>query len=312
MFISYSRRDGDWVRELAAALTEVNVMTWIDLDDIPISAKWLDEITRAVQECSVFVACESAAFRASGPCGAEGELATRFGRPVCRVLVGDDVGATVRRIVNARAGVRPSQLVATELTVRARDWDAAGQRRKGLASGPARRRMERADRAERFRRNASGISDDMSPEVTAYLRASRRRTRGRATIAGLTTLLTGVAVLVTTVIVGTQQRVDQTNERQARAYRSYVDQKTEGDADPYLALRNAAAVTSTDVDLDADIVHQGADQHVPDDAFRVPGGAVRFAARPVGARVVVADRHGTLWARGSGDRETRTASRVPG
>ena len=47
LFISYSRKDGDFVRSLNDALAAVQREVWVDWEDIPASAEWLAEIEGA-------------------------------------------------------------------------------------------------------------------------------------------------------------------------------------------------------------------------------------------------------------------------
>jgi len=55
VMISYSRRDGDFVRRLYAGLKERNREVWVDWQDIPLSADWWLEIANAIEAADTFV-----------------------------------------------------------------------------------------------------------------------------------------------------------------------------------------------------------------------------------------------------------------
>ena len=54
VFISYSRKDQDFVLSLHKALEERNRDTWIDWKDIPLTAKWKDEILSGIESADAF------------------------------------------------------------------------------------------------------------------------------------------------------------------------------------------------------------------------------------------------------------------
>ena len=55
VFISYSRRDQELVRDLVDRLTARGKDCWIDWEDIPPSAEWLREIYEGIEGCDAFV-----------------------------------------------------------------------------------------------------------------------------------------------------------------------------------------------------------------------------------------------------------------
>ena len=55
VFISYSRKDGNFVRSLNDALAAVQREVWVDWEDIPASAEWLAEIEGAIEGAQAFV-----------------------------------------------------------------------------------------------------------------------------------------------------------------------------------------------------------------------------------------------------------------
>jgi WD40 repeat protein len=54
VFISYAREDQDFVRKLQNALEERNRNSWIDLENIPLTAKWLEEVYAGIESANTF------------------------------------------------------------------------------------------------------------------------------------------------------------------------------------------------------------------------------------------------------------------
>src|SRR5215207_3804967 len=71
IFISYAREDQDFVRRLQDALEEHNRNTWIDWKDIPLTAKWKEEVFSAIDQADSFAAVISPDFIVSKPCQEE-------------------------------------------------------------------------------------------------------------------------------------------------------------------------------------------------------------------------------------------------
>ncbi len=55
IFISYCRRDKEFVRHLWEALIQANQKTWIDWNDIPPTANWREEIYLGIEAANNFV-----------------------------------------------------------------------------------------------------------------------------------------------------------------------------------------------------------------------------------------------------------------
>lgn len=55
VFISYSRRDSDFVRRLHAALSAEQRDVWVDWEDIPLTANWWREICAAIEAANTFI-----------------------------------------------------------------------------------------------------------------------------------------------------------------------------------------------------------------------------------------------------------------
>src|SRR5438445_9845887 len=55
VFISYSRKDKEFVRELHRALTEQKRDVWVDFEDIPIASDWRSEIYQGIESADTFI-----------------------------------------------------------------------------------------------------------------------------------------------------------------------------------------------------------------------------------------------------------------
>ncbi|MGG6267497.1 toll/interleukin-1 receptor domain-containing protein [Leptolyngbya sp. AN03gr2] len=55
MIISYSRKDKAFVASLHQALTVGDRDTWVDGEDIPLTADWWQEIQRRIEQSDTFV-----------------------------------------------------------------------------------------------------------------------------------------------------------------------------------------------------------------------------------------------------------------
>ncbi len=55
VFISYSRSDGDFVRKLLEQLKRSEREVWVDLEDIPPTARWLAEVKAGIEAAETFV-----------------------------------------------------------------------------------------------------------------------------------------------------------------------------------------------------------------------------------------------------------------
>jgi TIR domain-containing protein len=55
VFISYSRKDRDFVLKLHNALAELKRDTWVDWQDIPLTADFLKEICAGIDASDTFV-----------------------------------------------------------------------------------------------------------------------------------------------------------------------------------------------------------------------------------------------------------------
>lgn len=75
IFVSYSRKDSAFVRQLTERLHNSRLNVWIDWEDIPYSSNWWEEISQAVAGASAFVCVLSDDYFNSETCRSELKLA---------------------------------------------------------------------------------------------------------------------------------------------------------------------------------------------------------------------------------------------
>jgi WD40 repeat protein len=71
VFISYSRKDKDFVRVLHDALEKSERQTWVDWEDIPLTSEWWKEIEAGIEGADTFIFVISPDSAASKVCGEE-------------------------------------------------------------------------------------------------------------------------------------------------------------------------------------------------------------------------------------------------
>ncbi|MBV1855735.1 toll/interleukin-1 receptor domain-containing protein [Catellatospora tritici] len=300
IFISYSRQDGAWVRALLTQLETRKLPTWIDQRDIPASLPWLSEVQDAIDEADLFLICDSPEFRESSNCAAELALAVKGAKPRFQVTVGQDAAVAAAHIAETLAGIDPRRRIRTSLRVQARDWDRAGRPRRALAN-----RWQ-----ARWLRRATTIAPALTEAERTFLRASRTRANSRTAGVMALVLLTAVGVGVARGFIAAKNLVDSTNDRQAAAYATSLQQVAVARTDPYRGLAIAAGLSGDEAQVHALVVQAALHDPVPSDAFTVPAAATIFATTPVGSDVVITDRHGSYWGRKATAADTRSATPV--
>lgn len=96
VFISYSRRDSDFVRRLHGALDAQSRNIWVDWEDIPLSADWWREIKGGIDASDTFVFVMSPHSMRSPICQFEVEHAIVTGKRIVPVVL-QEVNATRAR-----------------------------------------------------------------------------------------------------------------------------------------------------------------------------------------------------------------------
>lgn len=146
IFISYSRKDSDFVRRLHGGLAENNRDTWVDWEGIPPTAEWMVEIEAAIDAAEAFVFVLSPDSAASAVCRRELAHAAAQNKRlipiVCRDVDADGVPEALSKLnwiffrpaddFLAAVGILLTAVdtdlewvhAHSRLLVRAREWDA--------------------------------------------------------------------------------------------------------------------------------------------------------------------------------------------
>jgi WD40 repeat protein len=157
LFISYSRHDRAFVERLSEALTGAGQTTWVDWQDIPPTATFMDEIRRAIDAADSFLFIISPESCHSEICRHELEHAARNNKRlipvVCRTAIDQEIPAEVRPInwifFDGSAVFDQSLALLThaieadlkwvrahtDLLVRAREWQQLDRSRSALLRG---------------------------------------------------------------------------------------------------------------------------------------------------------------------------------
>ncbi len=252
VFISYSRRDKDFVARLHDALAAREYQVWVDWEDIPPSAEWFAEIRAGVDGADGFIYVLSPDSAESTVCEQELEHAVEQHKRVVPIVRRDPDGARVpdaaaalnwiflRESDDFDAGI--AQLVAaleqdldhvrthTRLGVEANRWEQSGRERSQLLRG-----------AELSAAEAWLVAGtDKKPEATQlqreYVLASRRAaTRRQRTVIGAVTVALVVAAVL--AVVALIQRSNAIHERNVAFARQLdADAQSQYPTDPELSV----------------------------------------------------------------------------
>lgn len=190
IFISYSRRDKEFVSQLCEALTQANQKIWVDWNDIPPAEDWRQEIYRGIEAANNFVFIISPNSTSSQVCGEELDHAIKHGKrlvPIVRQDVGydnvhpelgrinwiffredDEFDGAFSKLISAVETDLSYVREHTHLLVRARKWNKVGRNKDYVLRG------SELNKAEQWLVEG----DSKQPQATAlhreYINTSRR------------------------------------------------------------------------------------------------------------------------------------------
>src|SRR5215203_3226186 len=240
VFISYAREDQDFVRELQDALEEHNRKTWIDWKDIPLTAKWKEEVFSAIDQADSFAAVISPDFIVSKTCQEELDHAAHnhkrmvplWHRDVDDEEVPPDLAAhqyvylresddfedSFERLLKALDTDMEWVHFHTRLLVRAKEWDKGGRDPSFLLRGKTLEEAERwqAKEAEEAPKLTSLQKEYILASRQAETDLQRRQTKRQRTLLGA-----GALVLMVVMVLGLlsfwQWREARSNAQEAEA-----------------------------------------------------------------------------------------------
>lgn len=214
VFVSYSRKDMEFVKGLCRALEEDGRDVWVDLDDIPPSAEWLDEIYRGIEAQNACIFVLSPDYLASSIGGLEIAHAASHNKRLVPVVARDiddkavpevlrrlnwipmraedDFAAALAKLRAALDVDLPWVRLHTRLLVRAQEWEAKGRDTSRLLRG---RDLKEAERW--LSEAAHHPNPQPAPLQLEYMGASRRADKRRQRIVLGSTV---IALLISTVL----------------------------------------------------------------------------------------------------------------
>lgn len=211
VFISYSRKDADFVRRLHTALAADQRDTWVDWEDIPASADWWREVTAGIEAADAFVFIISPDSVHSDVCRRETDHAVANNKRLVPILyrpvddpadqklmhpaVGshnwiyfrdsDNFDTAFKALLNSLDTDLSHVRQHTRLLVRAKEWEASGKNNSFLLQG------DDLNQAEDWL--AQGVAKKPAPTTlhAEYISASRDAAirRQRTLLAGVTVAL---------------------------------------------------------------------------------------------------------------------------
>lgn len=222
VFISYSRKDIEFVRRLNGGLDALGIDAWVDWEGIPLSSDWMAEITRAIEGADAFLFIISPDSLDSKFCGDELALAIQFNKKLIPILhrefkkgavlhekisstnwvylrSTDDFDATMPKLVEAISTDLDWVREHTRLLTRAREWEKKNRSGSSLLMGGDLREAE-----EWLNQAAGSKSREVLPLQMEYIVASRKNAvRTQRIVLG--SVLVALVVAIALAIYALQQ-----------------------------------------------------------------------------------------------------------
>lgn len=212
VFISYSRKDKDFVRQLHDRLSAAQREAWVDWEGIPLTADWWEEIKRGIEAADSFLFIISPDSLTSRVCNQEIEHAVAHNKRLIPIVhreamseqvhqalarhnwlyarPDDDLDQVVVQLIEALDTDLEYVRLHTRLLVRAREWEARDRNNSFLLWGVD------LTEAEAWLAESGGKEPKPTELQTQYIHASRRATNARQR-----TLLAGVSVALGATVI---------------------------------------------------------------------------------------------------------------
>jgi WD40 repeat protein len=311
VFISYSRRDLEFVQRLDASLVARGKDVWVDWEDILPTAKWLDEVFEGVESSDNFLFVISPDSLTSDVCARElGHALEQHKRlvpvvrrdaddqPVPEELAArnwtffrdeDDYSASFETLVSALDTDLEWVSAHTRLLGRALEWEKEGREGSYLLRG---RDLEEA---ERWVASSSAKREpQLTPLQLDYTLAGRRAaTRRQRVLVGAA--LVAVAVSLSLALLAVSQRNEARREARIALSRQLAAQASVArDVNPERSLALATrAATTAETDEARDALRRSLQSSLPSSVVAVGTARVWDAAfSRDGKRLVTASEHG--------------------
>jgi WD40 repeat protein len=235
VFISYSRRDSDFVKRLHQALADRGRDVWVDWEDIPPASEWRDELHEGIDDSKAVIFVMSPRSLGSDECHLELTRAIDNGKRIVPVVwedpdgvkvpealanrnwvflrVDDDFDRGVSQVESALDADPAWVRTHTRLLNRAQEWESGGRSRALVLRGTDLHSAEEA---------LAGWHEGTEPAPTPlqreYLQASRHAAsqRLRGLVAGLAVALVISIGLGVFALIQRSKAVDREHSAQSR------------------------------------------------------------------------------------------------
>lgn len=232
-FISYSRRDIDFVRQLVATFNADGRDVWVDWEDIPLTADWMSEIQQGIEGADDFVFVISPDSVASEVCSQELAYAVKHNKRLVPLLyreVSDyraiheslashnwimfnkpeEFDQSFKALIRALDTDLEYTRTHTRLLQRALEWEKRGRNSSLVLSG------QDLLESERWLATSGTKIPHVTPLQTEYIVESRRRAVRRQSLLGVVLLLGFVISMVMAVLAIVSRNEAQVAERRAQ------------------------------------------------------------------------------------------------
>ncbi len=224
VFVSYSRRDKEFVAALCQALKQNKVKIWVDWENIPVAAPWREELKEGIRNADNFLFVMSSDSVASRYCHEEIEQAAAYKKRVITILLNKDydrnqvhdavkernwivlnsageLDATMPKLLEAIQRDEKHVKTHTNLLLRAIEWDEHKRKEEFLLRG------NKLREALQWLRNSQSTRDGEPKEPRPtdlqrdFLQTSHKHRRRTRLIRGLAIGLTSVGLVSALVVI---------------------------------------------------------------------------------------------------------------
>lgn len=245
VFISYARKDKDFVQRLHTALAGQGRDAWVDWEDIPLTADWWAEITRGIEAANAFIFVITPDSARSAVCFKEIDHAVQHNKRLIPIVhrelteaadqqrlhpavnahnwifirEGDDFDAAFAAMIEALDTDLAYLREHTALLVRARTWELRQRDDSLLLRGNALCEAE-AWLATGLTKERSKPTDLHIAYIQTSRRAQNRRTQRSRIVSGVVALIVGLAITSLALFIRAEDQRRQADEQRRLAQQS--------------------------------------------------------------------------------------------
>ncbi|GAB4578795.1 MAG: hypothetical protein Fur0022_15320 [Anaerolineales bacterium] len=265
VFISYSRRDKPFVLKLNQALSKLGVDTWVDWENIPLTADWWNEIRQGIEDADAFAFVISPDSLTSEVCGREIQTAVDAHKRLIPILHRDpqkgnpmheqisshnwiymrddaELAANVPQMLQVINTDLDFVKAHTRLLERALNWERAKKNTSFVLQG------DELHNAERWLESAGNKQPQPTSLHIEFIQASRRAaTQRQRTI--MTASLVGLAIAVVLAIVSFVFYLQANEQREEANIAKVTAEAAEAEA---ISQANLAATAQANAETERD------------------------------------------------------------